>query len=119
MSQRGYAIKGSSRCSRCAAGSMRGRLRSIPRWAAIDPNLPGAKAAKRLDRLYSPLSNESKGSDLMSSSAVDFACKNHPRFLNELKDLLRIPSVSTLPEQKRDCRRAAEGLAPKLKRTRT
>ena len=52
----------------------------------------------------------------MSSSAVTFASQNHPRFLEELKDLLRIPSVSTLPEHKGDCRRAAELLAAELKR---
>ena len=52
----------------------------------------------------------------MSSLAVDFATQNHPRFLNELKDLLRIPSISTLPEHKDDCRRAAEFLASELKR---
>jgi acetylornithine deacetylase/succinyl-diaminopimelate desuccinylase-like protein len=52
----------------------------------------------------------------MSSPAVDFATQNHPRFLNELKDLLRIPSISTLPEHKDDCRRAAEFLASELKR---
>ena len=52
----------------------------------------------------------------MSSSAVDFARQNHPRFLNELKDLLRIPSVSTLPEHAADCRRTAENLAAELKR---
>ncbi len=52
----------------------------------------------------------------MSSSAVAYAKKNHPRFLNELKDLLRIPSISTLPENKGDCRHAAEVLAAELKR---
>jgi acetylornithine deacetylase/succinyl-diaminopimelate desuccinylase-like protein len=52
----------------------------------------------------------------MSSPAVDFARQNHPRFLQELKDLLRIPSISTLPEHKDDCRRAAEVLAAELKR---
>ena len=52
----------------------------------------------------------------MSSSAVAFATENHSRFLNELKDLLRIPSISTLPEHKGDCRRAAEFLAAELKR---
>ena len=51
-----------------------------------------------------------------ASSAVQFAGKNHARFLAELKDLLRIPSVSTLPEHKQDCRRAAETLAAELKR---
>jgi len=52
----------------------------------------------------------------MSSSAVTYARQNHPRFLNELKDLLRIPSVSTLPEHKGDCHRAAETLAAELTR---
>jgi acetylornithine deacetylase/succinyl-diaminopimelate desuccinylase-like protein len=52
----------------------------------------------------------------MSSPAVAYARQNHPRFLSELKDLLRIPSVSTLPENKGDCRRAAEFLASELTR---
>ena len=52
----------------------------------------------------------------MSSPAVAFAQQNHSRFLDELKGLLRIPSVSTLPEHKGDCRRAAEMLVAELKR---
>jgi acetylornithine deacetylase/succinyl-diaminopimelate desuccinylase-like protein len=52
----------------------------------------------------------------MSSPAVTYARQNHPRFLKELKDLLRIPSVSTLPENKGDCRRAAEFLSAELTR---
>ncbi len=52
----------------------------------------------------------------MSSSAVAFARQNHPRFLDELKALLRIPSISTLPEHKDDCRKAAEMLLAELKR---
>ena len=52
----------------------------------------------------------------MSSSAVAYARQNHPRFLDELKALLRIPSISTLPENKGDCRKAAEVLAAELKR---
>jgi acetylornithine deacetylase/succinyl-diaminopimelate desuccinylase-like protein len=52
----------------------------------------------------------------MSSSAVAYARQNHPRFLEELKALLRIPSISTLPENKGDCRHAAEFLAAELKR---
>jgi acetylornithine deacetylase/succinyl-diaminopimelate desuccinylase-like protein len=52
----------------------------------------------------------------MSLSAVAYARENHPRFLNELKALLRIPSISTLPEHKADCRRAAEFVAADLKR---
>ncbi len=52
----------------------------------------------------------------MSSSAVDFALKNYPRFVEELKALLRIPSISTLPEHAGDCRKAAESLAAELKR---
>jgi acetylornithine deacetylase/succinyl-diaminopimelate desuccinylase-like protein len=52
----------------------------------------------------------------MSSSAAQFAAQNHPRFVQELKDLLRIPSISTLPEHAPDCRRAAAALAGELKR---
>ena len=52
----------------------------------------------------------------MSSTAVTYARQNHPRFLKELKDLLRIPSVSALPEHKGDCRRTAEFLAAEFTR---
>ena len=52
----------------------------------------------------------------MSSSAVAYAKQNYPRFLDELKALLRIPSVSTDPDHKADCRRAAETLAADLKK---
>ena len=52
----------------------------------------------------------------MSSPAVAYARKNHPRFLSELKELLRVQSISTLPEHKEDCRRAAEMLTRELKR---
>ncbi|HEY1984809.1 MAG TPA: dipeptidase [Terracidiphilus sp.] len=50
----------------------------------------------------------------MSSAAVDYAQKHHPRFLNELKDLLRIPSISTDPEHAADCRHTAELLVAEL-----
>jgi acetylornithine deacetylase/succinyl-diaminopimelate desuccinylase-like protein len=52
----------------------------------------------------------------MASAAVSYATQNHSRFLAELKDLLRIPSISTLPDHKGDCRRAAEFLAAELRR---
>jgi acetylornithine deacetylase/succinyl-diaminopimelate desuccinylase-like protein len=52
----------------------------------------------------------------MASSAVSYAKDNQQRFLGELKDLLRIPSVSTAPEHKSDVRRAAEFVAADLRR---
>jgi acetylornithine deacetylase/succinyl-diaminopimelate desuccinylase-like protein len=52
----------------------------------------------------------------MASSAVSYAKDNQQRFLGELKDLLRIPSVSTAPEHKGDVRRAAEFVAADLRR---
>jgi acetylornithine deacetylase/succinyl-diaminopimelate desuccinylase-like protein len=52
----------------------------------------------------------------MSSPAVTYARQNNSRFLSELKDLLRIPSVSTQPENKGDCRRTAEALAAEFNR---
>ena len=50
----------------------------------------------------------------MSSPAAGYATQNHPRFVEELKTLLRIPSISTLPEHAGDCRRAAELLVAEL-----
>ena len=52
----------------------------------------------------------------MSSSAIEYARQNHPRFLEELKAFLRIPSISTLPEHNADCRAAAEMLAIEFSR---
>ncbi len=52
----------------------------------------------------------------MSSTAVSYARENQKRFLDELKDLLRIPSVSTAEEHKDDIRKAAEMVANDLKR---
>jgi acetylornithine deacetylase/succinyl-diaminopimelate desuccinylase-like protein len=52
----------------------------------------------------------------MSSPAVAYARQNYPRFLDELKALLRIPSISTLPEHNGDCRHAAEVLSAELTR---
>ncbi len=52
----------------------------------------------------------------MASAAVDYAKQNQPRFLNELKDLLRIPSISTLDDHKADVHRAAEFVAADLRR---
>lgn len=52
----------------------------------------------------------------MSSAAVSYARENKERFLNELKELLRIPSVSTLEEHKGDIQKAATFVANELKR---
>ncbi|MCU1223349.1 MAG: peptidase [Edaphobacter sp.] len=49
-------------------------------------------------------------------AAVKFAQENQERFVEELKALLRIPSVSTLPEHAKDVRAAAEFVAAELKR---
>ncbi|HEX3661250.1 MAG TPA: dipeptidase [Acidobacteriaceae bacterium] len=52
----------------------------------------------------------------MSSPAVGYARENAARFLEELKTLLRIPSVSTTPEHKGDVEKAAEWVAAELRR---
>jgi len=52
----------------------------------------------------------------MASAALDFARNNQTRFLNELKDFLRIPSVSALDEHKGDVQKAAEFVAHDLRR---
>ncbi len=48
-------------------------------------------------------------------AAVGYARENGARFVEELKDLLRIPSVSTDPEHAGDVRRAAEFVAAGLR----
>src|SRR5271166_1783079 len=50
------------------------------------------------------------------SPAISSARDNQQRFLDEWKDLLRIPSVSTDPDRKEDVRKAAETVAAELKR---
>jgi len=52
----------------------------------------------------------------MASSAVSYARDNQQRFLSELKDLLRIPSISTLDEHKTDVQKAADFVAGELRR---
>ena len=50
------------------------------------------------------------------TAAVAFAKDNGDRFVEELKTLLRIPSISTDPERVEDVRRAAQFVADELKR---
>lgn len=51
----------------------------------------------------------------MPAIVDEFVQQNEKRFLDELFELIRIPSVSTLPEHKQDVARAAGFLAEKLK----
>ncbi|HEY1951099.1 MAG TPA: dipeptidase [Bryobacteraceae bacterium] len=51
----------------------------------------------------------------MPSSVDEFVKQHEARFLEELLDLLRIPSISTLPENKPDVARAAQFVADSLK----
>ena len=52
----------------------------------------------------------------MANAALVFAAENKGRFLEELKALLRIPSVSTDPAHREDVRRAAQFVADGLAR---
>jgi acetylornithine deacetylase/succinyl-diaminopimelate desuccinylase-like protein len=52
----------------------------------------------------------------MSTSTADYVSSNRERFLEELNQFLRIPSISTLPENKDDVARAAQFTADSLKR---
>jgi len=46
---------------------------------------------------------------------INYIERNQPQFLEELKDFLRIPSISALPENKEDINRAAKFVEDKLK----
>ncbi len=52
----------------------------------------------------------------MPASITRYVQENETRLLDELKDFLRIPSISTLPEHKGDVERAAQFTADALKR---
>ncbi len=52
----------------------------------------------------------------MTTAALAYARQHAPRFLEELKAVLRIPSVSTAPEHRQDVRRTAIVLAAELER---
>ena len=54
--------------------------------------------------------------EFATKSAVAFAQENAVRFVEELKELLRIPSISTDPERVGDVRRAAGFVADELRR---
>src|SRR5579862_6486985 len=52
----------------------------------------------------------------MSTAIDDYIQQNRPRLLDELKDFIRIPSISTSPEHKGDVERAAQFVAEALRR---
>src|SRR6476620_11536463 len=51
----------------------------------------------------------------MSSPVDEFVTQNEGRFLEELLEFLRIPSISTLPEHRQDVARAAQFVSEELK----
>ena len=51
----------------------------------------------------------------LNHSALQFTQENRSRFLDELKDFIRIPSISTDPAAKADMQRAAEWVAGQLR----
>src|SRR5215471_15707340 len=48
-------------------------------------------------------------------TALEYAHQNRERFLEELKDFLTIPSISTSPEHKADVERCAQWVAGQLR----
>jgi len=51
----------------------------------------------------------------MSALTDAFVTENRQRFLAELKEFIRIPSISTLPEHRHDIDRAASFVAESLR----
>ena len=52
----------------------------------------------------------------MNATVDDFVKRNETRFLDELLEFIRIPSISTLPEHRQDVARAAQFVADALRR---
>src|ERR1041385_2363211 len=76
------------------------------RAAAICPS-------RDVTSLYNGFSPEKKNP--MSTASDAFIESNRDRFLEELKTFLRIPSVSTLPENRADIQHAAQFVSEGLR----
>src|SRR5690242_12749988 len=61
------------------------------------------------------LDNGSSEGRRMSATTDAFVQSNQDRFLEELKQFLRIPSISTLPEHRGDVERASQFVADSLR----
>jgi acetylornithine deacetylase/succinyl-diaminopimelate desuccinylase-like protein len=62
-----------------------------------------------------PITNERRGAMSSNGRILDYIDSNRQRFLDELFEFLRIPSVSASSEHKGDTRRAAEWLMDRMK----
>src|SRR5947209_4826857 len=80
---------------RCAASCIT-RVRGVTAWGRRSPPYNGLLKT-------------------MSSATDAFVKENRDRLLAELKEFVRIPSISTLPEHKPDIQRAAEFVAGSLR----
>jgi len=86
----------------------------MKRAAGALPSVAGGRLTVALEVYTLNCPSSLKGCNSMSFFRHCFRRQNHPRFLDELRALLRIPSVSTLPEHKGDCRKAARRCSPSL-----
>src|SRR5574341_323843 len=64
--------------------------------------------------LLRPRSHYREGLCSMQQAAIDYARRHHDRFVEQLLELLSIPSISTLPEHRTDVERAAGWVAADL-----
>ncbi|HEU0025916.1 MAG TPA: dipeptidase [Ktedonobacterales bacterium] len=58
--------------------------------------------------------SHANGSTSRAEAALAYVDKHQQRFLEDLFDLLRIPSISTLPKHRKDVRRAAKYVASQM-----
>jgi acetylornithine deacetylase/succinyl-diaminopimelate desuccinylase-like protein len=84
------------------------------KWAAALPWALGGQDGVRF--AYTQGDRCTPREPTLNESAIAFAQQNQARFVDELMDLLRIPSISTAPEHAGDTRRAAEFVAAELSR---
>lgn len=63
----------------------------------------------------SHLKSQSSISGRETSRAIDYARQNRPRFISELKEFIRFPSISIQPEHNQDVKNCASWLAAHLR----
>src|SRR5438067_10747995 len=76
---------------------------------------PGTAIDRARRRTADHIGTQPLQENKMATAALEYYQSNQERFLAGLTDLLKIPSISTLPEHRSDVRRACESLADELR----
>src|SRR3990172_7029471 len=94
-----------------------GRIQAYHSWESAATGVSGLQSRKRRNPCAFSVSvlPTQRGQMQEPQSALDFARQHRGAALEDLKEFLRIPSISTLPEHKPDLVRASNWVADQLR----